>query len=209
MSENLNVNSVLRLNDLHQRIGWSSVRDAFTAMTGGKDGSPPYLALDIEYELDSDGNPILNQMIGLRRVGWEEWITLEPRGHGLDTVINGVRRTIRVPTTVVCPNFQIMPKKEQRATAAAIRKRDGNRCQYTGVILTNKTFSLDHVVPRSKGGKDSWHNLVSAHKDVNSKKGNQFNHEAGLKLNKQPRAPLSTPLCAIYTEVKHPDHAHF
>jgi 5-methylcytosine-specific restriction endonuclease McrA len=208
MSDILNSNSVLRLNDLHQRIGWSSVRDAFTAMMGGRDGSVPYMALDIEYAQDADGNYLLNEMIGLRRVDWEEWITLPVR-QGLDQSINGTRQKIRVPTVVVCPNFQIMPKKEQRPTPAAIKRRDGNVCQYTGVPLTNKTFSLDHIVPKSKGGKDSWQNMVAAHKDVNSKKGNKWNHEAGLKLKKQPLAPKMTPLCVIYNEIKHPDHNHF
>ena len=209
MSNVLNSESVLRLNALHQRIGWSSPREAFSAMMGGDGSSPPYLAIDIQYNLDADGRPILNDMNLLRTVSWDEWITLPPRGNGLDITINGVKGPIRVPTTVICPNFNIMPKKEQRATPSNIRRRDGNRCQYTGVTLTNKTFSLDHIVPQSKNGKNNWQNLVSAHKDVNSRKGNKFNHEVGLKLLKQPLAPKITPLCAIYTEIKHPDHAHF
>ena len=102
-----------------------------------------------------------------------------------------------------------MPTKDIKPTPTAIRKRDGNKCQYTGVELSKATFSLDHIVPRSRGGKDSWENLVAAHKDVNSRKGNQYNHEAGLKLLKQPKAPKQTPLCSVYTEVYHPDHKHF
>lgn len=204
----LSTNNILRLNSGYQRIGWTNAQQAFSAMMGGADGSPPYVALDVQYELAPDGSPMVDKPVTQRPVPWEEWIKLPPRA-GLDRVIKTKRGDIRVPTVVVCPNFHKMPIKEQRPTPSAIRKRDGNRCQYTGVELTKETFSLDHIVPRSKGGKDNWQNLVSAHKDVNSRKGDKWNHEAGLKLRKQPLAPYKTPLCALYTEVKHPDHNQF
>ena len=136
-------------------------------------------------------------------------MTLEPRRGDLDKVIHTSKRIIRIPTIIICSQYSLMPMKQQKPTSQAIRRRDGNKCVYTGVALTNSTFSLDHVVPRSKGGKDSWTNLASCHKDVNSRKGNRFNHEVGLKLSKKLVAPLSIPFCNLHTEVKHPDHAFF
>jgi 5-methylcytosine-specific restriction endonuclease McrA len=56
--------------------------------------------------------------------------------------------------------------------------------------------SLDHVVPRSRGGKNAWENLVWAGKDVNARKGNRLPQEAGLKLLKTPRAPKELPASA-------------
>jgi 5-methylcytosine-specific restriction endonuclease McrA len=57
--------------------------------------------------------------------------------------------------------------------------------------------SLDHVVPRSRGGKDAWENLVWSSKIVNAKKGNRLPHEAGLKLLSVPRAPEELPASSL------------
>ena len=57
--------------------------------------------------------------------------------------------------------------------------------------------SLDHVVPRSRGGKDAWENLVWSAKEVNQKKADRLPHEAGLKLLSVPRAPKEMPLSAL------------
>jgi 5-methylcytosine-specific restriction endonuclease McrA len=206
----LNQNRVLRLNSNYMRIGWSTAKAAFIAMNGPQsDGTPPALALDIEYEYDEFGKPITDKMTGFQRMEWDYWIMLDARRGDLDKVVHTSKRIIRIPTIIVCPKYYAMPIKEQRPTASSIRERDGNRCQYTGVPLSNKTFSLDHIIPKSKGGKDNWHNLVAAHKDVNSRKGDKFNHEAGLKLLKHPRAPKSIPLCQTVKGNFHPDHEQF
>ena len=73
----------------------------------------------------------------------------------------------------------------------------GNRCQYTGKLLRTDEGSLDHVLPRSRGGKDEWGNLVWSDKTVNAKKGNRLPHEAGLKLLSVPRAPKELPVSAL------------
>ena len=57
--------------------------------------------------------------------------------------------------------------------------------------------SLDHDVPRSRGGKDAWENLVWSSKTVNTKKGNRLPQEAGLKLRSVPRAPKELPVTAL------------
>jgi 5-methylcytosine-specific restriction endonuclease McrA len=208
---------ILRLNGNYMRLGWSTPVEAFCMLMGeSKDGSPPALALDIHYEYDSFGMPITDKMESFDRLDWEYWMILEPRKGDLDKVIHTSKRIIRIPTVIICPKFSIMPLKDQKPTPRAIRKRDGNRCQYTGVELTHKTFSIDHVVPKSQwrkmgrqGSPDTWENLVAAHKEFNSKKGNQFNHEIGAKLLKKPVAPKQIPICALHTESYHPDHSHF
>jgi len=71
--------------------------------------------------------------------------------------------------------------KRPKLCARTIRERDGNRCHYTGRMLRPEEGSLDHVVPRSRGGKDVWENLVWSAKEVNQKKADRLPHEAGLK----------------------------
>ena len=108
-----------------------------------------------------------------------------------------VRGQVRVPTVIVAVNFAKVPKKRPKLCAKTIRERDGHRCQYTGKLLRPDEGSLDHVVPRSRGGKDAWENLVWSSKAVNTKKGNRLPHEAGLKLLSVPRAPKEMPASAL------------
>lgn len=192
------------------RIGWATAQEAFGMLCGEqKDGTPPAMALDIHYEYDEFGKPILERMESFDRLSFEEWMKLDPRRGELDKLVHTSKRNIRIPTILVCPRYSLMPSKNQKPSPSAIRRRDGNRCQYTGKELTKDTFSLDHIIPRTKGGKDTWENLVAAHKKVNSEKGNRYNHEVGLKLLKKPLAPKTVPLCSIITEEYHPDHRWF
>ena len=131
----------------------------------------------------------------LRPVTWDEWITLPIRDG--DNTVRTVRGAIRVPTVIVAVNFARVPKKRPKLCARTIRERDGNRCQYTGALLRPDEGSLDHVVPRSRGGPDTWENLVWSSKQVNTRKGNRLPHEAGLKLLKAPRAPKELPVSAL------------
>ena len=128
----------------------------------------------------------------IRPVTWEEWVTLPIREQ--DQAVHTVRGAIRVPTVIVAVNFAKVPKKRPKLCARTIRERDGNRCQYTGRLLHPHEGSLDHVVPRSRGGHDAWENLVWSAKDVNQRKADRLPHEAGLKLLSVPRAPKELPV---------------
>jgi 5-methylcytosine-specific restriction endonuclease McrA len=210
MMELLHTQNVLRLNGNYMRIGWSTVAEAFCMLMGEqKDGAPPALGVEVIYPYDEFNVPQTDKYSYINTWEWEYWMELAPRKGDLDKVIHTSKRIIRIPTIIVCPKFHMMPTKEQRPTKTAIRRRDGNKCQYTGVELTNKTFTLDHVIPRSKGGKDTWENLASCHKDFNFKKGDKYNHEIGAKLAKKLVAPKDIPLCALVTGNFHPDHNHF
>ena len=131
----------------------------------------------------------------IRPVTWEEWITLPIRDQ--DEAVHTVRGQIRVPTVIVAVNYAKVPKKRPKLCARTIRERDGNRCQYTGRMLRPDEGSLDHVVPRSRGGKDAWENLVWSAKEVNQRKADRLPHEAGLKLLSVPRAPKELPVSAL------------
>ncbi len=170
MSDVLNKAMVLVLNRNWQAIHVRTPADAFCQMATGA-----ATALEIEGEEY------------IRPVTWAEWITLPVREQ--DQAVRTARGAIRVPTVIVAVNFDRVPKKRPKLCAKNIRERDGNRCQYTGRELRPDEGSLDHVVPRSRGGPDTWENLVWSAKDVNTRKGNRLPHEAGLKLLSVPRAP--------------------
>ena len=183
MTDILNKTIVLVLNRNWQAINIRTPQEAFCMMA-----TNVATALDIEL-----GN--VARAEGLRPVTWDEWITLPIRDG--DNLVRTARGPIRVPTVIVAVNFAKVPKKRPKLCAKTIRERDGNRCQYTGKLLKPDEGSLDHVLPRSRGGKDEWENLVWSSKDVNARKGNRLPHEAGLELLSVPRAPKELPVTAL------------
>ena len=174
MNDILTKSLVLVLNRNWQAINIRTPADAFCQMV-----------TNVATALDIEGDE------HIRPVQWAEWITLPVRPQ--DYAVQTVRGAIRVPTVIVAMNFAKVPKKRPRLCAKSIRERDGNRCQYTGRSLHPDEGSLDHVLPRSRGGADSWENLVWAAKDVNQRKADRLPHEAGLKLLAVPRAPKELP----------------
>jgi 5-methylcytosine-specific restriction endonuclease McrA len=168
---------VLVLNRNWQAINVRTPADAFCQ-----------LATNVATALDVDGENI-------RPVKWDEWIHLPIRAQ--DESVQTVRGAIRIPTIIVAVNHARVPKRRPSLSACTIRERDDNRCQYTGRTLQPDEGSLDHVVPRSRGGRDSWENLVWSAKDVNQRKADRLPHEAGLKLLAVPRAPKELPATAL------------
>ncbi len=178
MSDIPNKNIVLVLNRNWQAINIRTPADAFCQM-----------ATNVATALDIEGESLI------RPVTWDEWITLPVREG--DYTVRTARGAIRVPTVIVAVNFAKVPKKRPKLCSKTIRERDGNRCQYTGKLLKPDEGSLDHVLPRSRGGADTWENLVWSCKDVNTRKGNRLPHEAGLTLLSVPRAPKELPVTAL------------
>jgi len=187
----LNKAIVLVLNRNWQAINIRTPQDAFCQMA-----TNAATALDIEIESDPfrAAGPEFRAS-GIRPVTWDEWITLPVREG--DNCVHTARGGIRVPTVIVAVNFAKVPKKRPKLSAKNIRERDGNRCQYTGRVLHPSEGSLDHVVPRSRGGRDTWENLVWSAKEVNQRKADRLPHEAGLTLLSVPRAPKELPVTAL------------
>jgi 5-methylcytosine-specific restriction endonuclease McrA len=85
-------------------------------------------------------------------------------------------------------------------------RRDAFTCCYTGKILPPSQLTVDHVIPKSRGGQSSWENCVTASLEVNSKKGSKTPEEAGLTLLKKPTAPAdSLTLEYLIMQVRHPE----
>ena len=183
MCDILNKTIVLVLNRNWQAINIRTPADAFCQRA-----TNAATALDIEL---GDGA----RAEALRPVTWDEWITLPIRDG--DNAVRTVHGAIRVPTVIVAVNYARVPKKRPKLCARTIRERDGNRCQYTGRLLHPDEGNLDHVVPRSRGGADTWENLVWSAKEVNQRKADRLPHEAGLKLLSIPRAPKELPVSAM------------
>jgi hypothetical protein len=92
---------------------------------------------------------------------------------------------IRLLNYVKIPFSKIATHKPSKN---AIYRRDAYKCQYCG---STKHLTIDHIIPKSKGGGDSWLNLVVACSHCNTKKGDKYLEHSGLKLIRQPKAPVN------------------
>jgi len=204
MNNIINKLIVLKLNGAWQAVGYSTVGKALVDLARGLSAK----ALDIQYEVDETGEPV-GDPISMRPVEWDEWITLPVRSW--DFSVRSVKIEVRVPTVLVAKNFAKMPMKEWKGAPSkeAIRIRDGDVDQYTGKVLNRQDGTVDHVLPKSRGGKDIWENLVYTHRKINTEKSNQLNSEVGLKLIRLPKPPKPIPISALIREVRHRDWLPF
>lgn len=95
-----------------------------------------------------------------------------------------------LPTVIRLRYYIRVPYNEIPLTRRHVLQRDGHTCQYCG--LQGEDLTLDHVLPRSRGGPDSWENIVTACVKCNVKKGNRTPKEARMFLNTTPRRPYSS-----------------
>lgn len=97
-----------------------------------------------------------------------------------------VDRAYPMPLVIRLHRYVNIPYKGVMLSRQNIFRRDGYSCQYCG---SKQDLTLDHVLPRSRGGKSSWTNLVTACKRCNNKKGDLTPEEAGMPLRRQPYRP--------------------
>ena len=100
---------------------------------------------------------------------------------------------VAIPEIVVLTGYDKVPVHEAPFTRRNLFLRDDYTCQYCGHRAAPDRLSVDHVVPRSRGGRTSWDNCVLACMGCNARKADRTIKEAGLKLLKPPSRPRWTP----------------
>jgi len=100
--------------------------------------------------------------------------------------IRTISQSFEVPSVIRLNSYINIPYKSVMLTRNNIFKRDGYKCVYCS---HEDNLTIDHVLPRSKGGSSTWSNLVTACKSCNSRKGNSLPEEAGMNLPYQPYRP--------------------
>jgi 5-methylcytosine-specific restriction endonuclease McrA len=105
----------------------------------------------------------------------------------LDRPIHSSTRSYPRPTVIRLVSYVRVPRYHARKiTRRAVFARDGFRCQYCG---TAGRLTVDHVVPRSKGGGSSWENIVTSCAPCNLRKADRLPHEVGMVPKNHPKAP--------------------
>ena len=100
--------------------------------------------------------------------------------------IRTVHRQYPMPSVIRLQKYIFIPFKGVILSRQNVFKRDGQQCLYCG---SKKDLTLDHVVPKSRGGKSTWNNLATACKKCNSLKGNKTPEEVGMALTMKPFKP--------------------
>ncbi len=172
--------SVLVLNRLYMAVNVISARRAFMLLARDQaevvtvEGDT-YGAYDFETWIE----------VGKARDRWTD---------GETEWVHAIQFDIMVPKVVRLLFYDRLPQTRVKFNRRNIFARDDNRCQYCGKRYSTVELSLDHVIPRSRGGRTSWDNIVCACTRCNAKKGGRLPEEAGLSLIKKPIKPRRSPV---------------
>jgi len=101
--------------------------------------------------------------------------------------IRSVSQVFQIPSVIRLGYVVRRPHHQRKLTKIEVFNRDHHTCQYCG--RQTKELTLDHVIPRGRGGEHTWENIVSACIPCNRRKGGRTPGEAGMKLLRQPHVP--------------------
>lgn len=118
-------------------------------------------------------------------------------------MLHSASDALPIPLVIRLVHYVKLPHRRVPPTRAAVMLRDLNTCQYCGDSPGRQELTVDHIIPRSRGGAHSWQNLVTACKRCNQKKGSCTPEEAMMQLIRKPFEPsyvalvlLSNPVAA-------------
>jgi len=184
----LNAN-VLVLNRVYQAIRVVNVRRAFSLLCRD-------LAEVIHIEQAADGS--VSRWQNLDFSEWQELSQLkasfQPQSYDW---IHTVRFQIAIPRIIRLLGYDKLPRQDVKFNRRNLYARDGNRCQYCGKRMPTPELSLDHVLPRSQGGKTTWDNIVCCCIKCNVKKGGRTPEQANMHLITRPVKPRRSPVISV------------
>jgi 5-methylcytosine-specific restriction endonuclease McrA len=102
--------------------------------------------------------------------------------------IHSARFSMPLPSVIRLTEYIHIPFERKSLSRKNILLRDHNTCQYCGRIFPPQELTLDHIVPRSRGGDSTWDNLVTSCRFCNNRKGDRSPEDTGMRLLKRPQA---------------------
>ena len=126
---------------------------------------------------------------------FEEWTQIAVSTNG--AAIGTVRGPVLVPRVIVLMSFDRIPKRHLRYSRVNVFARDKYTCQYCGVEPPRGQLNLDHVIPRSLGGRTTWENVVCSCVACNRKKGGRTPTQAMLRVRRSQQRTRWTTLMTL------------
>lgn len=99
-----------------------------------------------------------------------------------------------LPTVLILTDYVNIPYSTANLTRGNVFRRDHYTCQYCGEMLSKDYETLDHIIPKCRGGKHSWKNVVACCKQCNARKADNTPEEANMPLLRQPYVPMKHAL---------------
>lgn len=138
----------------------------------------------------------------IKVITWERAVTLFFLGkvEVVDTYeheIRSVSLAIRAPAVVRLLRYVSMGRKRPPLSKLNLLARDEYKCQYCNTLLSRQNSTVDHVIPKSQGGKTNWENCVISCHYCNRKKGGNTPEQAKMHLSKPPEQPDWLPVLSV------------
>jgi 5-methylcytosine-specific restriction endonuclease McrA len=111
-----------------------------------------------------------------------------------ETSVSSAYLTFKVPAVIVLKTIVKFKFHSISCNRHNIIIRDKNECQYCGISFASNELTIDHIFPKSRGGDNTWENLVAACKKCNQKKGCRTPQEANMKMLRPPKKPKTNLL---------------
>ncbi len=132
-------------------------------------------------------------------ISWRKAILLTFLGkaevvHAYEQVVHAISTSMKLPAVLRLTRYVKYRRNEVKFTRRNIYVRDKYRCQYCGKTFEPKDLTYDHVIPRSRGGKTTWTNVVTCCHSCNRKKGDRTPKEAHMRLLAKPKEPRWHPM---------------
>jgi len=172
-------NPVLVLNRLWQPVNICSARRAVSLL---------YLGHAHVVHSDDENNFSTHDI--------QSWVTTSPQNSDI-AIVRSISVSFGLPEIIVLSLFDRLPKKEIKFTRQNVFERDEYTCQYCARSFESKELNLDHVIPRDKGGRNGWENIVTSCIRCNTRKANKLPHQANMFPIKEPRAPKWRPFMCL------------
>lgn len=115
-----------------------------------------------------------------------------------------VDRLIRIPRVVLLTAYDRVPQRGIRFSRRNIMVRDKYQCQYCGLVTRSDNLNLDHVLPRTLGGRTTWENITTSCIECNRRKGGRTPEQAHMKLLRRPYRPTALPFLSFGARIAQP-----
>ncbi len=129
---------------------------------------------------------------------WQDAVTMKWEGkanvlHEYEDTVSSTSLVWNIPSVMILKELQYLKKRGVKFSRQNVFVRDNFCCQYCGIACTPKQLTYDHVLPRSRGGKTDWKNIVSACKPCNARKADMLCSEAKMWPINKPEKPKTLP----------------